>query len=118
MQAALFCRCGLPLDGRCPRCAQHAADSRRRFGGLRDAVLARDHGRCTACGARPDRPHVHHRRPGCHVRKWLATVCPACHARVHKLGSFRTWLPPRLVQLWIEQHPGAPVQLQLFGADA
>jgi hypothetical protein len=42
-QAALFCRCGTALKGRCRRCAQQAADSRRRFGGLRDAVLEHDY---------------------------------------------------------------------------
>ena len=41
---------------------------------------------------------------------------PRCHARIHKLAApgRRGWLPPRLVELWIEQHPGAPVQLPLF----
>jgi hypothetical protein len=115
-QRALFCPCGQAepaVAGLCRCCYQRAADSRRRFAGQREAVVERDRGCCVACGARSARPHVHHRRPGDHDPSWLATVCPGCHARLHRLAALgRGWLPPRLVELWCEQHPGAPLQLQ------
>lgn len=115
-QHALFCHCGqLPpaVAGRCRRCYQRFADSRRRFGGQRDAVLVRDRNCCVACGGQPVRPHVHHRRPGWNRSQGLGTVCPQCHARIHKLTALeRGWLPPRLVELWAEQHPRVPLQLQ------
>lgn len=116
-QRSLFCRCGAALGCRaraCRRCRQQALDSRRRFGGWRDAVLARDRGCCTGCGDRPLHPHVHHRRPGVHRPHWLVTVCPRCHARIHKLAALSRPLPARLAGLWLEQHPGAPFQLPLF----
>jgi hypothetical protein len=56
---------------------------------------------------------VHHRKPGLHDPEWLITACAACHARIHRLLAVRVWLPDRLIELWTEQHPGAPVQLQL-----
>ena len=68
LQKALFCPCGSPAPPKaplCPRCRQHLANSRRRFGGLRLAILQRDRRLCAACGSLPLRPHVHHRRPGC-----------------------------------------------------
>ena len=40
------------------------------------------------------------------------TLCAACHARVHRLSAIRRWLPEDLVDLWQEQHPGVPVQMQ------
>jgi hypothetical protein len=43
----------------------------------------------------------------------LVTVCPACHALIHKLLGHRRWLPPSLLELWREQHPSVPLQLQL-----
>ena len=115
LQPALFCPCGETPSGSslCRRCAQHQADSRRRFGGEREAVLRRDRYRCTVCHQNDERLHVHHRRRGCHQRRWLTTVCAACHARLHRTAAIRSgWLPPFLIELWSEQHPGVPVQLQ------
>jgi hypothetical protein len=43
----------------------------------------------------------------------LMSLCAACHAGVHRLEAVRYWMPPLLVQLWMEQHPASPVQLQL-----
>jgi hypothetical protein len=54
---------------------------------------------------------VHHRRKGVHDPQWLVTLCAACHARVHRL-ALRCWLPEDLINLWTEQHPGIPVQMQ------
>ena len=39
--------------------------------------------------------------------------CAACHAQVHRLLSIWKWIPALLVELWAEQHPGIPVQLQI-----
>ncbi len=122
LQIALFCPCGAPAPPRaplCPRCRQNVRDSRRRFGGLRLAVLQRDRRHCAACGSAPPSPHVHHRRPGCQEPAQLITLCPCCHARIHKLVRLpRVWLPPLLAHLWQEQHPGRPLQLQLAFPEA
>lgn len=122
LQRPLFCLCGLPAPPRaslCPRCRQQHTNSRRRFGGLRLLILQRDQRRCAACESVPPRLHVHHRRPGCHQAAQLITLCPRCHARTHKLARLpRLWLPPLLIRLWQEQHPGAPLQLQLAFLEA
>ena len=117
LQKALFCPCGTPAPSKaafCRRCRQQQRDSRRRFGGLRSLILNRDRRCCAACGSAPQRLHVHHRKPGCHEPACLITLCPRCHARAHKFARLpRLWLPPLLIGLWQEQHPGAPLQLQL-----
>lgn len=114
-QRQLFCPCGRgsPLiAGLCRSCYRSAAHSRQRFNGLRGEVLERDGHQCRACGS-ATRLHVHHRKPGVNDRQWLITVCAGCHARLHRLAVLRIWMPELLVALWIEQHPGTPVQLQL-----
>ena len=40
------------------------------------------------------------------------TLCAGCHARVHRTGVLRRWLPEILVDLWREWHPDAVEQLQ------
>ena len=112
-QPSLFCRCGADpaIAGLCRRCYRQAVHSRRRFGGHREAVLARDRYRCQGCGAGNQRT-VHHRKPGRHASAWLITLCPACHATVHRLRAHRRWLPGSLLALWREQHPEVPEQLQ------
>lgn len=115
-QRTLFCACGQgtpAVAGLCRSCYRARARSRSRFDGHRESVLARD-GRCTGCGAGEEACllHVHHRRPGVHDPAWLVALCAACHARVHRLAALRSWLPARLVELWSEQHPGVPLQLQ------
>jgi hypothetical protein len=115
-QRRLFCRCGQEtpaVAGLCRSCYRAEAHSRSRFDGNRAAVLERDR-TCRACGAgKPARGlHVHHRKPGFHHPDWLITLCAGCHARVHRLAAIRRWLPERLVELWMEQHPGTAVQLQ------
>ena len=92
---------------------RQAGHSRRRFGGHREAALERDGYRCRGCGAGKARLHVHHRSPGCHATRLLVALCPACHARVHRLLVNRHWLPGPLLGFWREQHPGSPLQLQL-----
>lgn len=115
-QRQLFCPgCG----GRTPRraslchsCTRQRRHSLRNFAGHREDVLARDGRCCQACGA-GNQCVVHHRRPGRHAAAWLITLCPACHARIHRLRANRRWLPSALLALWQEQHAGVPVQLQL-----
>ena len=120
-QRSLFCPWGsfsLFCSGVCRTCYGNWPIPDDACAGHRDAVLARDGARCVACGSCSPRPHVYHRRPGEHPPRWLATVCDACHARIHKLSALtRGWLPPRLVELWHEQHPSVPLQLQ-FAWDA
>ncbi len=101
-----------PISGFCQPCYARRRRSRVYFAGMRDQVLARDGYRCQGCGAGNQRP-VHHRRPGVHETRWLVTICPACHAVIHKLQSHRRWLPVSLLELWREQHPAVPLQLQL-----
>jgi predicted HNH restriction endonuclease len=60
---------------------------------------------------------VHHRHPGNSDPDLLITVCPACHARLHRLSSIRAWIPELLAILWAEQHPAVPRQLQLSFPD-
>jgi hypothetical protein len=110
----LFCPCGRDFPwvrGLCRACYRAAARSRQRFDGLREEILERDRHACRACGA-GERLHVHHRKPGVHQRELLITVCAGCHARLHRLGAVRCWIPELLAVLWEEQHPGMAVQLQ------
>lgn len=114
-QRPLFCACGRDFPfvaGLCRSCYRASVHSRQRFAGLREDILERDGRLCRACGS-GDRLHVHHRKPGINEQELLITVCAACHTRLHRLATLRVWLPELLVALWIEQHPGAPVQLQL-----
>jgi 5-methylcytosine-specific restriction endonuclease McrA len=125
-QFPLCCRsCGSPqtrVRGFCASC--YAA--RRRdflyFGGLRRRVLERDRRRCRVCGQAETgktRIHVHHRRPGISREKLLVSLCPACHARVHRLQVLDRVLPPLAEELWRELHPRAPEQIFLgFGPEA
>jgi len=116
-QRSLFCRCGsgVPaIAGLCRRCYRARLHSQSCFGGQREAVLNRDEGRCVSCGAEKHGRslHVHHRTRGVHEAAQLIALCASCHARVHRLGALRHWLPEFAVELWVEQHPGTPVQLQ------
>ena len=81
------------------------------FGGLREKILlARDHHRCRVCGALE--PLVVHHRRRRNVFAALITLCAACHARLHRLGAIDRWVPENLLELWAEQHPGVPLQIQ------
>ena len=114
-QEALWCSCGslvINRRGLCARCNRRKRLSREYFGGLREQVLERD-GRCLACGSL-DNLLVHHRRPGVNLLRWLATLCRACHTRLHA-----TWRPrygrlsPTLRVLWREQFPTLAEQREL-----
>jgi len=114
-QLALFCPCGAlpPLTaGLCNSCYWNWRHSLRFFGGVRDDVLERDGRRCRACGSE-EWVGVHHRQPGQHSPSLLIALCATCHAQVHRLLSLWKWIPESLAELWAEQHPGVPVQLQI-----
>ena len=86
-QLPLCCPCGSPdlyRRGLCEACYNRGRRSRARFGGGRERVLARDH-----------------------------YLCRGCHARLHRLRAIDRWVPAALEELWAEQHPGSPRQLQL-----
>lgn len=119
LQPALWCSCGRPLrsrGGACGACSARRRRNRVYFGGLREEVAERDGNCCRGCcrprtGARS--LPVHHRTPGVSRRRRLITLCPGCHAIVHRLMVLRKWLPPLLRKLWREQHPKGPEQLLL-----
>jgi hypothetical protein len=81
------------------------------FGGNRDSALEHDGRACRACQSQHYYLNVHHRHPGDHTQ--LVTLCAGCHARVHRTGILRRWLPEILVLLWREWHPDSVEQLQL-----
>ena len=113
-QIPLCCPCGslrLFCRGWCRTCYERRRRSRApAFGGLREKILARDHHRCRVCGALE--PLVVHHRRRRNVFAALITLCAACHARLHRLGAIDRWVPENLLELWAEQHPGVPLQIQ------
>ena len=119
-QFALCCRsCGAPetrVQGFCAPCYAAQRHDFVYFGGLRRRVLERDRRRCRACGQVETgklRIHVHHRRPGISREKLLVSLCPACHARIHRLRVLDRILLPLAEELWRELHPCAPEQFFL-----
>ena len=89
---------------------------RYNFGGLREAVLERDGYRCRVCDAsgRDKRSIiVHHRRPGQSVLNLMLSLCPGCHAKVHRTKAVLSAMPPLLLELWREQHRTGHEQVQL-----
>ncbi len=115
-QLPLCCPCGeaaLYRRGLCEGCYNRGRRSRARFGGGRERVLARDHHLCRVCRASAPLV-VHHRRPSNRPSS-LITLCRACHARLHRLRAIDRWVPELLSDLWAEQHPRSPRQLQLPG---
>ena len=114
-QRALFCPCGAlpPLTaGLCNSCYWKSRHSLRFYGGCREEVLQRDGRRCRACGSERW-VGVHHREARNHTPSLLLALCAACHAQVHRLLSIWKWIPALVAELWAEQHPGAPVQIQM-----
>lgn len=118
-QAALSCRCGrekIVANGHCATCYTLRRQDEAYFGGLREKVLERDGYSCRGCGAsgRDKRSIVvHHRRPGHSKLDWMISLCPGCHARVHRTRAVLAEMPPLLLTLWREQHPGGHEQTNL-----
>jgi hypothetical protein len=91
----LFCRWGRDrpaFAGVCRWC--YLRHWRQHFAGLHKEVLEREG-----------------HRPGVNGRDLWIAVCARCHAPLHRLAALRVSIPEPLVALWIEQHPGTPVQL-------
>ena len=65
---------------------------------LRQQILYRDNWRCQSCGTMSNL-EVHHSefrsQSGADSEENLITLCTACHARVHRLGSKIPWAGPR-----------------------
>jgi hypothetical protein len=115
-QPAWWCRaCGsaaLVAHGLCRACYDRRRRSALQFGGFRETVLARD--RCCQLCLSETRLLVHHRRPG-HNRPALhITLCRRCHSPIHRRHQLPGFYSALFLQLWREQHPRWPVQLQLF----
>ena len=99
VQRALHCGCGnlkILAHGLCATCYTLKRQDEEYFGGLREAVLERDDYRCRVCEAsgRDKRSIVvHHRVPGRSVLTLMISLCPGCHAKVHRTRtSFGTCL--------------------------
>ena len=46
----------------------------------------------------------------------MISLCPACHAKVHRTKAVLSQMPPLLLELWREQHPKGLEQTALdFG---
>jgi hypothetical protein len=118
-QRVMHCPCGnakvLAL-GLCATCYTLKRQDEEYFGGLREAVLERDGYRCRVCNAsgRDKRSIiVHHRIPGKSVLTLMISLCPACHAKIHRTRVVTRVMPPLLLHLWRELHPKGHEQTAL-----
>jgi 5-methylcytosine-specific restriction endonuclease McrA len=119
VQRVMHCPCGnakvLAL-GLCATCYTLKRQDKEYFGGLREAVLERDGYRCRVCDAsgRDKRSIiVHHREPGKSIMSLMLSLCPGCHAKIHRTRVVLSALPPLLLELWREQHPKGHEQTNL-----
>lgn len=111
VQRAMHCRCGrakILAHGLCATCYTLKRQDEAYFGGLRETVLARDGYRCRVCGT-PQRGKrsiiVHHREPGKSLLHLMISLCPGCHAKLHRTRRIMKAMDPLLLELWREQHP-------------
>ena len=118
-QGVLYCRCGrdkIIANGHCATCYTLKRQDEAYFGGLREAVLERDGYACRVCGGSGREKRsitVHHRVPGRSVLNLMISLCPGCHAKVHRTKAVLTQMPPLLLELWREQHPNGHEQTVL-----
>ena len=78
--------------------------------------MERDGYRCRVCGAsgRDKRSIiVHHRVPGKSVLNLMLSLCPGCHAKIHRTKVVLSAMPPLLLELWRQLHPKGHEQVQL-----
>lgn len=119
IQRMLHCPCGrqkMLAQGLCATCYTLKRQDDAYFGGLREQVLERDSYRCRVCSASGRRKRsivVHHRVPGQSILHLMIALCLKCHAKVSRTKVVRSAMPPLLLILWREQHPGAPEQTML-----
>jgi 5-methylcytosine-specific restriction endonuclease McrA len=119
VQLAMHCRCGretMLAHGMCATCYTLRRQDEEHFGGLRETVLERDGYRCRVCDAPGTGKRsiiVHHRVAGRSELKLMISLCPACHARVHRTKVVLAAMPPLLLVLWREQHLKGHEQKQL-----
>ena len=103
--------------GLCSTCYTLKRQDEEHFGGLREVVLERDGYRCRVCDAsgRDKRSIiVHHRVPGRSVLNLMISLCPACHAKVHRTRAAVRLMPALLLKLWREMHPKGHEQTALL----
>jgi 5-methylcytosine-specific restriction endonuclease McrA len=115
----MHCRCGrekIVANGLCATCYTLKRQDAEYFGGLREVVLERDDYSCRVCGASGRNKNsitVHHRVPGKSVLHLMISLCPGCHAKVHRTKAVLSEMVPLLLELWREQHPDGHEQTQL-----
>lgn len=68
---------------------------------------------CGASGRAKRYIIVHHRRPGISLLPLILSLCPDCHAKVHRMLGVLFDMPPLLRELWREQHPAGHEQVAL-----
>lgn len=56
---------------------------------------------------------VHHRVPGKSLLHLMISLCPGCHAKVHRTKAVLSQMEPLLLELWREQHPEGHEQTSL-----
>ena len=118
-QHAMHCPCGrakILAHGMCAVCYTLKRQDEEYFGGLREKVLERDGHRCRVCDAsgRDKRSIiVHHRIPGKSLLHLMISLCPACHAKIHRTRAALRLMPPLLLELWREVHPNGHEQRAL-----
>jgi hypothetical protein len=58
-------------------------------------------------------PSVHHRVLGKSVLHLMISLCPACHAKIHRTRVVIKVMPALLLELWRERHPKGHEQTAL-----
>jgi hypothetical protein len=115
----MHCPCGrekILANGLCASCYTLKRQDAEYFGGLRETVLERDGYRCRVCdapGGRKREMIVHHRVAGKSILALMISLCPGCHAKVHRTKAVLTVWPRLLLELWREQHPTGHEQTTL-----
>lgn len=118
-QHAMHYPCGrakILAHGMCAVCYTLRRQDKEHFGGLREKVLERDGYRCRVCDASGRDKRciiVHHRVPGKSVLPLMISLCPACHAKIHRTRVVVRLMPPLLLELWRELHPKGHEQTAL-----
>ncbi len=104
-QQVMHCPCGnvkvLAL-GLCTTCYTLRRQEEEYFGGLREVVLQHDGYRCRVCDASGrDKCSItlHPRVPGKSLLRFMLSLCPGCHAKVHRTLTVIEKMPLLLLEL-------------------